>query len=51
MVNNSEVLKQNAKSSVVQLFIAICSTFVAVFGLFHIFNGNIIQVFMTTKYE
>ena len=34
MDNNSEGLKLKTKSSVVQLFIAICGTFVTVFGLF-----------------
>lgn len=33
MENNLGVLKPYVKSSVVQLFIAICGTFVTVFGL------------------
>ena len=44
MDNISAVLKLKSKSPVVQLFIAICGTFVAAFGLF-IFNQNLLMSF------
>lgn len=44
MDNNSEVSKQQAKSSAVYLFIAICGTFAAVFGLF-MFNQHLLMSF------
>ena len=44
MGNNLGVLKQKSKSSAVQLFIAICGTFVAVFGLF-MFNQHLLMSF------
>ena len=44
MDNNSKVLKLKTKSSIIQLFIAICGTFVAVFGLF-MFNQHLLMSF------
>lgn len=44
MDKNTEVFKSKAKSSVVQLFIAICGTFVALFGLW-MFNQNLMMSF------
>lgn len=44
MDNNSKALKLKTKSSVVQLIIAICGTFIAVFGLF-MFNQHLLMTF------
>lgn len=44
MDNNLDGLKQKSKSLVVQLFIAICGTFIAVFGLF-MFNQHLLMWF------
>lgn len=44
MDNNSKVLKLKTKSSLIQLFIAICGTFVVVFGLF-MFNCYLLMSF------
>lgn len=44
MDNNLDGLNQKSKSSGVQLFIAICSTFAAVFGLF-MFNQHLLMSF------
>jgi membrane protease YdiL (CAAX protease family) len=42
--NNSTAIKQKTKSPVVQLLIAICGTFIAVFGLV-MFNQNLLRSF------
>ncbi len=44
MDNNSKVLKQKTKSSVIQLFIAICGVFAAACGLF-MFNQHLLMSF------
>ncbi len=44
MDNNTNVLKLKTRSSVIQLFIAICGIFVAAFGLF-MFNQHLLMAF------
>ncbi|NLB82011.1 MAG: CPBP family intramembrane metalloprotease [Clostridiaceae bacterium] len=44
MDNNSKVLKLKTKSSIIQLIIATCGTFVAAFGLF-MFNQHLLMSF------
>ena len=44
MDKNTETIRSKEKSTVVQLFIAICGTFVAVFGLW-MFNQHLLMIF------